>query len=138
MKKCECCGVKMERDKKYSHKQFEERRFCSRVCMGKILKPEKLTHWKGGRVKLKTGYIYIYQEPGKYVMEHRIVYEKAIGRSLKKSEVVHHKNGIKDDNRVENLEVMESWEHSQKHALENGLGTDEKSYRSRNLLGQFI
>lgn len=55
-----------------------------------------------------------------YVLEHRIVMENFHGRMLKPSEVVHHKNSNKKDNRVANLEVMEFREHSRHHGMQQG------------------
>ena len=80
------------------------------------------SNWKGGRRKLSTGYIHIYapDHPNSpksgYVMEHRLVMEKHLGRYLDHNEVVHHINDIKDDNRLENLQVMPRGTHVQHHS----------------------
>ncbi len=68
--------------------------------------------WRGGRLYDKSGYIRIYTpnhpsyaQTTNYVLEHRLVMEKKIGRYLSSHETVHHINGIKNDNRPENLEL---------------------------------
>lgn len=59
--------------------------------------------WRGG-FKNKQGYIKI-KSNGISIFEHRDVMEKHLGRKLEKFETVHHKNGVRDDNRIENLEL---------------------------------
>lgn len=51
-----------------------------------------------------------------YVAEHRVVMEERIGRKLRHGEVVHHINGDKLDNRLENLELTTLPEHTGHHA----------------------
>jgi hypothetical protein len=60
--------------------------------------------WKGGRYK-SNGYIHILID-GIYRLEHRYLIENYLGRELKGYEHIHHLNGIKDDNRLENLKIV--------------------------------
>jgi hypothetical protein len=70
--------------------------------------------WKGGRRTDFYGYIYIFSPDHPYctsqgyVLEHRLVMEVHLGRTLLPEEVVHHINSIRDDNRIENLMRFES------------------------------
>ena len=51
-------------------------------------------------------------------MEHILVMEESIGRYITRDEVVHHKNGIRNDNRLENLQLMTFKEHDRYHMTE--------------------
>lgn len=73
-----------------------------------------------GKFQRKDGYILILVN-NKYVLEHRFIVENNIGRKLEKYEHVHHKNEIKNDNRIENLEILTISEHSKYHKKEKDL-----------------
>lgn len=75
--------------------------------------------WKGGKYKDGKGYTRIRVGIKQYRLEHTVVWEKAYGKPLLKGWVIHHLNGIKDDNRIVNLFAMTRGGHSQLEVAEN-------------------
>lgn len=75
---------------------------------------EKSSGWKGGKPRTSSGYVHVrvpdhlYADGKGYILEHRLVMEEHLGRYLEPEETVHHKNGIRDDNCIENLELWTS------------------------------
>jgi len=104
-------------------------------CVSQLGKPRGLyerwkgeynPNWKGGRRRNNFGYIDVYlpedspyssmRRKGQkcYVVEHRLIMAMHLSRCLTKDEIVHHLNGIKDDNRISNLALVSRSNHPTK------------------------
>ena len=74
---------------------------------------DKNPNWRGGKARNNNGYVLIRcpDHPRAhcgYVLEHIVVMEEMIGRELLPGERVHHRNGVRSDNRPSNLELWDS------------------------------
>lgn len=92
---------------------------CVSWCKGK-----KFHHKKGRQIRTidPRGYVLIFHPTHPhadcrgYIYEHRLIMEQHIGRYLTNREVVHHKNGNKTDNRIENLQLLTKEGHASLHS----------------------
>jgi len=92
----------------------------SKVCFRCARRLEKGVQGKGHTdkdgyilVSLPWGHPYLATANARgWILEHRLVMAQSLGRNLKQTEVVHHMNGNKRDNRVENLTILSRAEHT--------------------------
>lgn len=104
---CPTCGNQF-------HPGIYKQRFCSGSCGAKSRTGEKAGNFKGGRIN-HAGYRIISVNGHRY-LEHRYLMQQAIGRPLTRSEQVHHKDGNRLNNALENLELCESRQsHNARH-----------------------
>lgn len=115
---CEVCGKAFTLSE--SQTKFRPNAVCSRDCDTQRRFTAGVGRIHNGKPAIRdsAGYIRVWQPDhpkafrNGWVLEHRIVMEGVVGRYLETDEHVHHINGIKDDNRPENLAVLGHGEHS--------------------------
>src|SRR3990167_84759 len=116
---CKWCGNKATQDRRN-----RVRNFCSKACASRWTAKNRST--TKGRYTTSKGYtaIYIPTHPdaskGGYVMEHRLVMEKLLGRRLLKTEIVHHLDGKRANNKPKNLELMTTTAHNRLPKMRTG------------------
>jgi hypothetical protein len=118
---CDNCGKMFQRREaeiKFNQRMGMKRAYCSRACWRASLHQSRQgpsnPNWNGGRYIRRDGYVEI-RVDGVERLEHNYLMEKKMGRELKRGELVHHMNGIRTDNRMENLKLMTISEHMRIH-----------------------
>lgn len=94
-----------------------EHKYCSRKCRYVDCRGSKNPAFKGGTTIDKNGYVRVrgFRLNGKRRYEHQRVMEVFLGRPLRPGEEIHHINGVKTDNQLENLFLVDKRGHSRKH-----------------------
>ena len=125
---CVKCGKSIKTDQKRISKHGRKCMACHKISANETAaRGIRSARWKGGRTKSTLGYIAIKNSnhpnamKNGYVLEHIFVMSKIVGRAIKKGEVVHHINKIKDDNRPENLMLLSKSEHDLIHKADREL-----------------
>lgn len=124
---CKFCGKKFYVPKY----RLKTAKYCSQNCTLRDNPPNQKTikrnygknhpRWKGGKTIHSAGYILLNIGYKKF-FEHRKIMEKFLGRRLERKEHVHHRNGDKTDNRIENLMLFEDAKaHAEWHVKQTGV-----------------
>lgn len=108
---CAKCGLEFE----VWPSKVTKRNYCSRDCHIQWWREncpagDRSHNWKGGRTYM-DGYVWVTVGRNNRVQEHRLVVEQTFDIKLGKDDIVHHINGDKTDNRIENLQIMTRGEH---------------------------
>lgn len=138
MKSCKECRSRFKparREQEYCSKSCASVR-KGHMCKGRKTGPRR--GWIYGRRLDKDGYVKLYAGNHPYadgrlmISEHVMKMELKLGRRINtRIEIVHHKNDVKTDNRLSNLELMTRAEHSRLHGLES------HAKRKRTIIGRF-
>lgn len=111
--KCAACGSPVSRweSPKRTRSKVDDAIYCGRVCAGSGRRGANHPNWTGGKRIDRDGYVLVYNPDHPYansggcVREHRLVMERKIKRILRPEEVIHHRNGNVQDNRIRNLKL---------------------------------
>lgn len=129
-KPCDQCGVVIYQSAWQA--RSNQRKFCSYACKNESMRLKG----PGARMKRHDGYIQVYYPThpdaggSRFVLEHRLIMEQHLGRRLLKTEQVNHINHIRDDNRIENLQLISAGD----HARESNAWGKEQRRRARERL----
>lgn len=112
--KCDYCGSDTE--KTMSRINKNKNHFCNKKCFSKYMAQHP--NRKADGVWQENGYQVTYDGNGKGIKTHRKIMEEFLKRKLLKSEIVHHIDGNRKNNDIDNLKVMSIGEHSKLHRNE--------------------
>ena len=125
-KLCESCdlpfGPYVKRNGKHNLWNWKRKRFCSVQCWGYANSVANVIRDTGRSIMGGYAYWRVPMHPranrSGRVSEHSLVMERSLGRLLLPGENIHHLNGVRDDNRIENLELWVTHQPSGRKAVQ--------------------